>query len=72
LQLTTADLDDMAGRIQTREARFVRWENWRKSHWLVPWKGSWFPVVFDRKRQTIITFLPEYVRGEYMAEAGLL
>lgn len=46
-------------------ARFVRKQSRRVSLWFVWYKDNWFPVAFDRKRSTIVTFLPPGYLGNH-------
>jgi hypothetical protein len=45
--------------IQGGEARFLRRQSWRVTLWEVEHDGQRLPVVYDRKRKTIVTVLPE-------------
>jgi hypothetical protein len=46
-------------RIEDGEARFVRRESQRVSLWEVEHDGLRLPIVYDRKRKTIVTVLPQ-------------
>lgn len=60
----------MADCIKCREpnTRFVKRQNNRLSHYLVEHEGTWYPVVLDRSRWTIVTFLPQSVQEEYKSD----
>jgi len=45
--------------IQGGEARFIRKQSQRVSVWEVEHGGRRLPVVYDKKRKTIVTVLPE-------------
>ncbi len=39
-------------------ALFIARDTARVKLWMVPHDGSWYPVCYDKERQTIVTFLP--------------
>ncbi len=39
-------------------ARFYDRQSNRITRWHVEYEGTWYPVVYDSKRQTIVTVLP--------------
>jgi hypothetical protein len=45
--------------IQDGEARFIRRQSQRVSLWEVEHDGLRLPIVYDRKRKTIVTVLPQ-------------
>jgi hypothetical protein len=58
LSLNRIDLREIAGLIQQGKAVFLRRQSLRVSHWLVEVGGKSARVVYDRKRKTVVTFLP--------------
>ena len=42
-----------------KNSRFVDRQSNRITRWFVRYKGRWFPVVYDSKRKTVVTILPE-------------
>lgn len=68
LDVTTDDLAAMVWQIQLGEgAWFVKRQSNRVSHFLVQWGDQLLPVVYDRLRKEIVTFLPRCVLAEYAA-----
>ncbi len=45
--------------IQRREAKFIRRQSWRVSIFEVEHEGRILSVVYDTKRKTIVTVLPQ-------------
>ena len=48
---------------KTNNARFVDRQSNRVTRWFVKHQSRWFPVVYDSKRKTIVTVLPEESLG---------
>lgn len=58
VHLNRADLDAMVRQIQAGKATFLRRQSGRVSLFAVDMQGLRVPVVYDRKRKTIVTVLP--------------
>lgn len=43
---------------QTEKARFMWSQSAIRKHWQVEVEGRWIPVVYDKKRGTVVTCLP--------------
>jgi len=66
LHLTTDDLEDISWCIRMGErVQFVKRQSARITHHLVNWGGCTLPVVYDKSRHTVVTFLPPSVLPEY-------
>lgn len=71
LTLHRADLDDIRGMICKNKATFVGRTSLRVSVWDVTVRGVPCRVVYDRNRQTVVTFLePNQVRRIEAAPNG--
>ncbi len=44
---------------KAKDSRFVDRQSNRITRWFVKYSGRWFPVVYDSKRKTLVTILPE-------------
>ncbi len=52
--------------IQTGDvnSKYIRSDSIRISIWAVKYNNKWIPVVYDKKRKSIVTFLPPEVLDE--------
>ena len=48
---------------ETKNVKFVDRQSNRVTRWFVKHQGHWFPVVYDSKRKTVVTVLPEGALG---------
>lgn len=59
LDLSTSDIKMIISDIQNHTAIFVNKQSCRVSVWKISIKGNTYPVVYDKMRHQIITFLPQ-------------
>lgn len=57
LNLSEADCDRIVSAIKRHDARHLRQQSLRRSHWLWQEQGQLVIVVYDENRETLITFL---------------
>lgn len=57
--LNEDELKQIASYIRKGKADLIRKRSNRVSVYMVRWKDKSYPVVYDRLRRTIVTFLPE-------------
>lgn len=64
LALNRHDYQQLVKRIQRNEGKFLLRESNRLTHWQIDVEGQDVVVVYDKKRATIVTFLPpEAIKG---------
>lgn len=57
LKLNRHDLKTLVSKIQRGDAKFLRRQSNRVTHWMVNYLGKKILLVYDKKRQSIITAL---------------
>lgn len=67
LQIGPKTYDQLCNRIQNKgpEVVFLLKESNRVSHFAIKHDGDWLPVVYDKERGTIVTFLPKEALEQY-------
>jgi len=59
LEVSKRELRGLSQAIRTERGRFVERQSLRVTVWDVPFEGRTFRVVYDKKRKTIVTVLPD-------------
>ena len=73
LDATKGDIEAIEAQITTGDGRFVWRESYNRSHWQVDYGGETILVVFDRRRNAVVTALPklmEDTNGRSGKDAG--
>lgn len=69
LRLSTEDLKTMVDIIMDKDPctclKVFNQSN-RVSRYVIKWKSAWLPVVYDRHRKNIVTFLPRAALRDYL------
>lgn len=70
LSLSSADIKDISSLIKSDDRdktkiKFLCKQSNRISHWKVFYKEQWILVVYDKNRNTVVSFLPKDVPDDY-------
>ena len=59
LTLNKSEMQQLASQVKKNKAKAIKQITNRVSLAIVTWKDIDYPVIYDRMRKTIVTFLPE-------------
>lgn len=70
LVISKEEYESLCKQIQNSEALFVERQSRRVTKWLVKINRSWYPVVYDKVRNSIVTFLNPLYLGRHLPLAN--